>query len=136
MSLSSSFCALAWLRVFERLLHHAIVLLVLIVGREILAVFLERSLDGNAVDKEEIRDHRCVFLGVASAVGLDGPVGYAAIVFFPLGGLLVLIGEGPLQQLVGIGERRVGCGGLRGAGKHRRPERRRSREGDGWRIES
>ena len=80
----------------------------LIVGGEILAVFLEGALDGNAVDVEEIRDNRCVFLGVAVAVGLNGVVGDAAIVFFALGGQFVLICEGPLQHFAGIGQGRVG----------------------------
>ena len=126
--------------VFKRLLHHAIVLLVLIVGGEILAVFLQCALDGNAVDVEKIRHHRCVFFGVAFAVGLDRPVGDAAFVFFALGGQLVLIGEGPLQQFAGVGQRRIRARVgriLRGARQLPAQERRMREEAtNGWRFDS
>ena len=58
--------------VFERLFHHAVVLLMVIIWREVFAVLLESALDGNAVDVKEIRNYRCVFFRVAVAVGLDG----------------------------------------------------------------
>ena len=91
----------------------------LVVGGKIFAVFLEGALDSNTVDIEEIGHHRRVFFGVTFAVGLNGPIVNAAIVFFPLGGQFALVGKRPLQQLVGIGQGRVGSrfGGLRGAGR-------------------
>ena len=73
------------------------------------------SLDSDTVDIEQVRHHGRVLFCIAFAVSLGGPIGDAAIVFFPLGRKLALIREGSLQQLVGIRQRciRRGLGVLR-----------------------
>ena len=102
--------------VFERLFHHPLVFFLGLLGREIFAVLLQSAFDGDAVDKELVVNFGCGLFRIAPAVGLNQVIGDAAVEALALGGELVLVGDSPLKEFGGIGQRRVGswCGGLRG----------------------